>query len=150
MTKTFLILIILIGVSFWVKSQDVIFDLKIIESNIQHIEQKNSYYRGKYNTQDVMKNTNKHSSYNPFFFIGKAAMYSYQNMISAQLSKECPYEITCSNYCKLSIEKKGLFIGVFMGVERLLRCNKLSMIDVLPTQISSETEKVIEPINVIK
>ncbi len=140
----------IVSISLSSMAQDVAFDLRIIESNIQHIEQKNNYYVGEYNTQTVMKNAHKHSTYNPLFLLGKAAMYSYQNVISPQLSKECPYEITCSNYCKLAIENKGLFVGVFMGVERLLRCNKLSMVDVLPTQISSETEKVIEPINVIK
>ena len=50
----------------------------------------------------------------------------YQNNISGLLGKNCRYTPTCSTYMIEAIEKRGAFIGVFMGLYRILRCNPFS------------------------
>ena len=43
------------------------------------------------------------------------------------LSKHtCLYEPTCSEYTKRSINNKGILVGIFLGIWRILRCNPLS------------------------
>lgn len=38
----------------------------------------------------------------------------------------CLYTPTCSEYTKQSINNRGLILGIFAGIWRLLRCNPLS------------------------
>ncbi len=37
----------------------------------------------------------------------------------------CRYEITCSEYTKQQILKRGVLAGVFIGLQRVLKCNPL-------------------------
>jgi len=127
------------------KAQNVNSDFGLLSENVSQPNTfKASYYTGEKNTQDAMKSVSKFSAYNPLFLLGKVAMYGYQNIISPQLFRDCPYEITCSNYCKIAIQHKGIFIGTFIGAERLLRCNRMSMLDVQPNQQNSTSNKIID------
>ncbi|MEK7171509.1 MAG: membrane protein insertion efficiency factor YidD [Patescibacteria group bacterium] len=38
----------------------------------------------------------------------------------------CKFTPSCSEYMKLAIEKRGVFIGVLRGFWRILRCNPFS------------------------
>lgn len=38
----------------------------------------------------------------------------------------CLYQPTCSEYMKRSINNKGVFLGILLGLWRILRCNPLS------------------------
>lgn len=38
----------------------------------------------------------------------------------------CRYHPSCSEYCRQSIEKKGLIKGLFNSIYRLFRCNPFS------------------------
>ena len=73
--------------------------------------------------------------YNPLHLVLKGAMYTYQHVFSGQLASECIYDMSCSNYAKRSIEYFGLFKGVFMAYDRLLRCNRISALDNHPLKI---------------
>jgi len=50
----------------------------------------------------------------------------YQRFISPLLSNSCRFSPTCSHYMIEVIQKKGVFIGGFWGIFRILRCNPLS------------------------
>ena len=91
-----------------------------------------SYYKRLGNNQAIMetKQTSFIAKINPISNLMKATMFLYQNVISAQLSKECPYEITCSNFSKQSIKKFGLIKGIFISADRITRCNRISMLDI--------------------
>lgn len=129
--------------TFSCKAQNVMEDFLSISNQINQPKAiVKSYYTGDKNNQNMMKYTNKKSSYNPLFILGKIAMYGYQNIISPQLFINCPYEITCSNYCKIAVENNGIISGVFMGAERLLRCNKMSMLDVNTDLINPISNKI--------
>ena len=47
----------------------------------------------------------------------------YQKHISPALPSCCRYVPTCSQYAIEAIEKRGMFVGIFLAVKRLLRCH---------------------------
>ncbi|MDR0968015.1 MAG: membrane protein insertion efficiency factor YidD [Holosporaceae bacterium] len=51
---------------------------------------------------------------------------AYQKTISPYLRPRCKFYPTCSEYAILAIKSRGVFIGVFKTIFRLLRCNPLS------------------------
>ena len=137
-------IIFLLMAGLQTNAQQIGKDYLLIVQSIDKNYTTTSYYTGDKNNQNIMKSGKKNSLYSPLFILGKMAMYGYQNIISPQLFKDCPYEVTCSNYCKIAIENKGLFKGVLIGANRLLRCNKLSMLDVGLEAINSSTNKIID------
>lgn len=50
----------------------------------------------------------------------------YSFSISPLLGKNCRFYPSCSNYTYLSIEKYGVFKGLFLGTKRILRCHPFS------------------------
>lgn len=54
-------------------------------------------------------------------FIGLVKLY--QSLISPLLPPTCRYYPTCSTYMIDAIKMYGAFLGIIMGVARILRCN---------------------------
>lgn len=50
-------------------------------------------------------------------------LVAYKRFVSPWLPPACRFEPTCSEYMYQAIEKKGLIMGIFLGIKRLLRCN---------------------------
>ena len=46
----------------------------------------------------------------------------YKFFISPILPPSCRHSPSCSNYCMDAIEKHGVFKGLLLGINRLLRC----------------------------
>ena len=49
----------------------------------------------------------------------------YQLTISPLIGPSCRFHPTCSNYAIEAIEKKSLFVAIYLITTRLLRCNPL-------------------------
>jgi hypothetical protein len=81
-------------------------DSMILENNFKPIQSGVQANRG------FIENSNKHSIMNK---IAGGMIYFYQNVISEQIQAGCSYEISCSQYLKLCIEKYGFVIGTFAG-----------------------------------
>jgi uncharacterized protein len=47
----------------------------------------------------------------------------YQYIISPIFPATCRFQPTCSSYMLEAIQKRGPFIGVFLGVKRILKCH---------------------------
>jgi uncharacterized protein len=47
----------------------------------------------------------------------------YKLYISPCLPRACRFEPTCSVYMYEAIQKNGLWVGLLLGVKRLLRCH---------------------------
>ncbi len=105
-----------------------------------------SYYGLPGNSQQLMKGQNKSfiANYNPFSLLLKGSMWAYQNILSAQLSAPCPYEISCSNFAKASIREFGAIKGVAIAADRLMRCNRISLMDVSPLDIDPVNHHIID------
>jgi putative component of membrane protein insertase Oxa1/YidC/SpoIIIJ protein YidD len=95
-----------------------------------------------------MKSKHKYflSYFNPLSIALKSSMYVYQNVISPQLSKSCPYGITCSNFSKQAIEEFGIVKGVFISADRLMRCNRIALLDINQLDIDEKTGTIIDPV----
>ena len=51
----------------------------------------------------------------------------YQRWISPAFPARCKYYPTCSAYAVQAIRSKGLVLGIFLSLWRLVRCNPWSM-----------------------
>jgi putative component of membrane protein insertase Oxa1/YidC/SpoIIIJ protein YidD len=54
--------------------------------------------------------------------IAGGMIYFYQNIISEQIQASCSYEISCSQYLKLCIQKYGFVVGTFAGINQFGKC----------------------------
>ncbi len=88
--------------------------------------------------------------YNPVSILFGGLMYTYQKVISPQLPSECLYVETCSHFSKSLIAEYGLLKGVFTTSDRLMRCNRISALDVHPMLIDPDSGKVVESVDIYK
>jgi uncharacterized protein len=47
----------------------------------------------------------------------------YQKFISPGLPKSCRFYPTCSDYFIEALRKRGFFVGFYLGIKRILKCN---------------------------
>ena len=57
----------------------------------------------------------------PFILIVKF----YQSYISPLIGPNCRYTPTCSQYSIISLKKHGLFLGLYLFIKRIIKCNPL-------------------------
>ena len=50
----------------------------------------------------------------------------YKRYLSPWLPSSCRFDPTCSVYMYQAIEKKGVVMGLILGLRRLLRCHPFS------------------------
>lgn len=55
----------------------------------------------------------------PFVFLIRI----YKGAISPFLPATCRFTPTCSSYFIEALQKKGLFVGFYLGVKRILSCH---------------------------
>ena len=55
--------------------------------------------------------------------IGNALLNLYQKRISALISADCVYALSCSRFSREAINKRGLIAGVLLSADRLTRCS---------------------------
>jgi uncharacterized protein len=48
---------------------------------------------------------------------------TYKCYVSPWLPPSCRFEPTCSVYMYQAIKKKGVFLGLYLGLRRLLKCH---------------------------
>jgi putative component of membrane protein insertase Oxa1/YidC/SpoIIIJ protein YidD len=87
---------------------------------------------------------------NPVSLFFGGLMYVYQGVISPQLPSECLYDESCSHFSQQLIADYGLFKGIFTTSDRLMRCNRLSALDIHPLMINEENGKVVESTDIYK
>lgn len=133
-------------VSVGCKCQNYNADIALIEAKENFAKNEFEYYKISGNNKKVikLKQQSFFAKINPVNNLIKGAMLLYQNVLSAQLSKACPYEITCSNFSKQSIEKFGIVKGLFLSADRITRCNRISLSDVRLSNINPENGAVID------
>jgi putative component of membrane protein insertase Oxa1/YidC/SpoIIIJ protein YidD len=88
--------------------------------------------------------------YNPVTLSLGGLMYVYQRIISPQLPSECFYSPSCSAFSKDLIHDFGVVKGVFFTSDRLMRCNRLSALDVHPLLVNEKSAKVVESTEIYK
>lgn len=111
-----------------------------------------AHYHGPVNNEKALQNKHHNviAQYNPVSLILKGALLGYQKILSQQLARNCPYEISCSNFSKQAIREFGVFKGVFISAGRILRCNRIGYEDVSPLSINPATGRIIDSPNMYR
>ena len=76
-----------------------------------------------------LKNKKLIAKINPINYVGAGLLFFYQGVLSEQIQANCTYEISCSNYTKLCIEKYGFIKGSLQGLHQLSNCSASSLDD---------------------
>ena len=87
------------------------------------------------------------AQYNPAALVLKGAMLGYQRLMSQQLARSCPYQLSCSNFSKQAIEEFGTMKGVFLSADRLMRCNRIGLLDVAGIDIDPANGLIIDSLS---
>jgi putative membrane protein insertion efficiency factor len=82
---------------------------------------------------------------NPVNIIFGTTLYIYQNIISRQISADCLYTPSCSEFSKDAIREYGVLKGAILSVDRLNRCNILSVMDLKNHRLDPATNRYPDP-----
>jgi putative component of membrane protein insertase Oxa1/YidC/SpoIIIJ protein YidD len=83
---------------------------------------------------------------NPLYWVYTGMVNFYQRNISVQIAANCIFEETCSRYSKKLVNEKGIFGGIVLSIDRLSRCNKVTLAETSPLRFTKRG-KVIEDID---
>jgi len=127
-------------------------DLQLIRDSQFGDPGKYSHYKGTLNSERPLRSRHQGiiARYNPLSLVLKGVLLGYQTLVSEQLARSCPYEITCSNFSKLAIEEYGAFKGIFISADRILRCNRIGLLDTHPLSVNPLTGAIIDPPNLYR
>jgi putative component of membrane protein insertase Oxa1/YidC/SpoIIIJ protein YidD len=158
MMRTLLLPILLLVVTSCVRAQsaahanDFDFDLQLIRDQHFSAPGEFAHYHGTGNSEQALQSRHTHfiDRYNPVSLVLKGALLGYQKLVSEQLARSCPYQITCSNFSKQAIQEFGIFKGVFISADRILRCNRIGLLDVSPLNIDPATGAIIDSPNMYR
>lgn len=121
-------------------------------SDIDLIIQKDSTKEEYKNIRKVtylFKDKNAFIKYNPLSLFFGGALYIYQKYISIQIGANCPYEISCSTFSKLCIQKYGLLYGIPLTSDRLTRCTRLASFDLIRgVEYNARTNKIYDNLEI--
>ena len=87
------------------------------------------------------------SKYNPVTLFFNGSMYIYQRAVSEQISAECTFTPSCSEFSKSLIRKYGLVKGVFLTADRLTRCDGHADAEYPSSWIDRQTNKLTDQID---
>jgi Uncharacterized conserved protein len=85
--------------------------------------------------------------YNPVFLTFSTLMYTYQKFFSPQISADCLFVPSCSEYSKLLFKRYGFFGGIITSADRLMRCDRISATAIHPVSINESDGKVHESVD---
>lgn len=121
-------------------------DIMLISQHAVPVNAQDRYYQRPGNDRQDIKThqQNPIAKYNPVTLILKGSMYVYQNVLSPQLARSCPYGITCSNFSKQAITEFGIVKGVFLSADRIMRCNRIGVLDVHPLDINEQNGTITD------
>lgn len=69
----------------------------------------------------------------------------YKNNISEQISANCQFEVTCSEFMHQSLSNKKTFRNFLLGLDRLTRCGSSNYVFyTLPALINYQSQKIID------
>lgn len=83
---------------------------------------------------------------NPLYWVYTGLVNFYKKNISVQIAANCIFEETCSHYSRKLVDEKGIFGGIVLSLDRLSRCNKVTLAETSPLRFTKKG-KVIENID---
>lgn len=143
--KLGLVLLLLMTCSgLW--SQNLTEDMKLLRDH--------SFIRPEFATQKAsfmfLSSQSPVLKYNPVSLGFGALMYAYQTVLSRQISASCLYSPSCSNYSRHLISDYGLIRGIIFSSDRIMRCNRIALIDIPVSDFDEKDHKVHETTSIYK
>jgi putative component of membrane protein insertase Oxa1/YidC/SpoIIIJ protein YidD len=80
------------------------------------------------------------------FSLYQSSIGLYQKHISAQIGANCVFEVSCSRFSRQLVDEFGIVKGFFLSLDRVGRCNKLTLIETSPARLNT-SGKVVEQID---
>ena len=124
--------LLIILVQYAVKAQCTGRDLELVFNT--HFDKQEEAYRPGF----MFITQHKLIRYHPVSLACGGLMYFYQAVLSPQISAECPYEISCSNFGKACIKKYGIVKGIALASGRIMRCTRIASVDIHPLYIDEK------------
>ncbi|MHC1706270.1 MAG: membrane protein insertion efficiency factor YidD [Bacteroidales bacterium] len=88
--------------------------------------------------------------YNPLSLGFGGLMYIYQSSISRHISASCLYSPSCSGFSQDLIREYGLFKGILLSSDRVMRCNRIAAMDIPHSEIDEKDHKVHESTDIYR
>ena len=146
-----IILIFVIGLCS-IFSNNVSAQVKSVSDN-QFLKNK-KFINDQYNTRTpkflFANKNNLILKYNPISLILGSLMFSYQKLLSPQISAGCLYSPTCSEFSRQLIFRYGIFKGVFLSADRLMRCNQFAISDLPHVRFDEKDNRIHESTDMFK
>jgi putative component of membrane protein insertase Oxa1/YidC/SpoIIIJ protein YidD len=76
--------------------------------------------------------------YNPVTLTLSSLLFTYQKWLSPQISADCLYSPSCSEYSKRLFKRYGLIGGIITSSDRLMRCDRISATTINPVSIGND------------
>lgn len=83
---------------------------------------------------------------NPLYWAYTGLVAFYQRNISVQIAANCIFEESCSRHSRKLVDEKGIFGGIVLSLDRLSRCNKVTIAETSPLRFTKDG-KIIEHID---
>ena len=139
-----LIFIILISTNSFLSQKELKIDWSYITEKTNQTTYKSAHFEGRKVSYIFGKSKNKLVKYNPVSLLFGGLLITYQKVISDQFFTMCSYRVSCSDFAKNAIFRYGLFKGVPLAADRLMRCNKLSFEELSNEDIDFKNEKILD------
>ena len=94
----------------------------------------------------ISSSENVFVNYNPVSLLFSGLMFTYQKWISPQISADCLYSPSCSEYSRLLFKQYGFFKGLVTSADRLMRCDRISATTINPVSVNEKDGKVHESV----
>jgi uncharacterized protein len=135
---------LLILISHNIKAQQINYKADMVIINNKLAEKTADPYKRPY----IYKNdTSLIKRLNPINIIAGGTLYIYQNFLSKQISSNCLYIPSCSEFSKNAIREYGLMKGVILSADRVNRCNVNAARDLRNQKRDLQTNRYPDPVS---
>lgn len=86
----------------------------------------------------ISESENPVIKYNPVTLSLSSLLFTYQKWLSPQISADCLYSPSCSEYSKRLFKRFGVIGGIITSSDRLMRCDRISATTINPVSIGHD------------
>jgi uncharacterized protein len=140
---TIRLVIVLLLFQFGAVNAQTVSDIDLIKSQ--------TFVNPKFESHRIVKfgiseTPNRLVKYNPISLSLSALLFTYQQWLSRQISADCLYSPTCSEYSKQLFKRYGIVRGLITSSDRLMRCDRISATTIHPISVDEHDGKVHESV----
>ena len=111
------------------------------DADRNYLKQANEESQFLHDHHNRVESYDKNKTFNPLIW----ALNLYKSLVAEQLSTGCVYKITCSDFMRMAIAEYNFVKGFFLGLDRLTRCNSISLNDIPEFKFDKENRLIYDP-----